>query len=216
MLSILVSLLLGAQGRRTDYPSEILGSQIKSLPGLDKNTFDKYTMFSGYIDVYPKNNRSLFYWFVESLNDPTNDPVALWTNGGPGCSGLGGMFTEQGPFRPKQDLTLYVNNYSWVNVANMLFIEAPAGVGFSFSDVSSDYTTDDNTTAIDNYHLIQGFLKQFPNYQKNDFYITSESYGGHYMPTLAQQIVLGNKAGGDPQVNFKGFFVGYGSLLLFI
>ena len=88
------------------------------------------------------------------------------------------MFTEQGPFRPNEDLTLYVNNYSWVNVANMLFIEAPAGVGFSFSDVSSDYTTDDNTTAIDNYHLIQGWLTAFPNYQSNDFYITSESYGG--------------------------------------
>ena len=29
------------------------------------------------------------------------------------------------------------------------------------------------------------------------------------MPTLAQQIVLGNNAGGSPQVNFKGFFVGY-------
>eukprot|EP00485_Elphidium_margaritaceum_P007165 CAMPEP_0202709196 /NCGR_PEP_ID=MMETSP1385-20130828/21322_1 /ASSEMBLY_ACC=CAM_ASM_000861 /TAXON_ID=933848 /ORGANISM="Elphidium margaritaceum" /LENGTH=455 /DNA_ID=CAMNT_0049368383 /DNA_START=169 /DNA_END=1536 /DNA_ORIENTATION=+ len=167
-------------------------------------------MFSGYIDVSTSNNvnRSIFYWFVESLNEPRKDPVALWTNGGPGCSGLGGFFTEQGPFRPTADLTLYVNNKSWVNVANMLFIEAPAGVGFSFSDNESDYKTDDNKTAIDNYHLIQGWLEQFPNYESNEFYITSESYGGHYMPTLAQQIVLGNQAGGDPQINFKGFFVG--------
>merc|ERR1712087_891346 len=95
-----------------------------------------------------------------------------------------------------------------VNVANMLFIEAPAGVGFSFSDDVKDYSTDDNKTAIDNYNLIRGWLEAFPNYQSNNFFITSESYGGHYMPTLAQQIVLGNKAGGKPQINFKGFFVG--------
>jgi len=208
MLPLLTTFLLGAQARRDDYPTSTLKNQITSLPGLDPATLAKYTMFTGYIDVYPAHNRSLFYWFVESLNDPAKDPVALWTNGGPGCSGLGGMFTEQGPFRPAQDLSLYVNNFSWVNVANMLFIEAPAGVGFSFSDDVRDYSTDDNTTAIDNYHLIQGWLEAFPNFQSNDFYITSESYGGHYMPTLAQQIVLGNQAGGKPQVNFKGFFVG--------
>eukprot|EP01083_Nonionella_stella_P007795 22426_1 len=207
--TLLASLLMcGVRSRRTDYPPEIIRDQITSLPGLDDETFKKYTMFSGYINVYPKNNRSLFYWFVESLSNPTKDPVALWTNGGPGCSGLGGMFTEQGPFRPKQDLSLFVNNYSWVNVANMLFIEAPAGVGFSFSDETADYKTGDNQTAIDNYHLIQGWLTAFPNYASNDFYITSESYGGHYMPTLAQQITLGNHAGNKPYVNFKGFFVG--------
>ena len=50
MLSLLLSFVLGANGRRTDYPPEILGNQIKSLPGLDDNTFNKYTMFSGYID----------------------------------------------------------------------------------------------------------------------------------------------------------------------
>lgn len=32
------------------------------------------------------------------------------------------------------------------------------------------------------------------------------------MPTLAQQIVLGNKAGGKPQVNLKGVFVGFVSI----
>eukprot|EP00490_Sorites_sp_Unknown_P022726 CAMPEP_0114657326 /NCGR_PEP_ID=MMETSP0191-20121206/13710_1 /TAXON_ID=126664 /ORGANISM="Sorites sp." /LENGTH=372 /DNA_ID=CAMNT_0001876385 /DNA_START=417 /DNA_END=1535 /DNA_ORIENTATION=- len=90
----------------------------------------------------------------------------------------------------------------------MIYIECPAGVGFSFSDDTSDYTTDDNKTAIDNYHFIQGWLRKFPNYQSNDFYITSESYGGHYMPTLAQQIILGNAAGGNPQINFKGVFDG--------
>ena len=124
------------------------------------------------------HGRKLFYWFVESLNNATGDPVALWTNGGPGCSGLGGMFTENGPFRVNDNYTLYVNNFSWVNAANMLFIEQPSGVGFSYSLTPSDYTTNDNKSAVDNYEFIKEWLDLFPNYQSNDFYITSESYGG--------------------------------------
>eukprot|EP01083_Nonionella_stella_P023953 66273_1 len=193
---------------RTDYSTEALHDKITTLPGLDPKIFEKYSMFSGYVNVYPAHNRSIFYWFIESLNNATADPVAIWTNGGPGASGLIGMFTELGPFRPLENLTLIVQPYSWVNVASMIFIETPAGVGFSFSNNASDYTTGDNQTAIDNYHFIQGWLQKFPNYQTNGFYITSESYGGHYMPTLAQQIILGNAAGGTPQINLKGVFLG--------
>jgi carboxypeptidase C (cathepsin A) len=90
----------------------------------------------------------------------------------------------------------------------MVFIESPAGVGFSYSDDSSDLTNDDNQTALDNYNLIQAFLDRFPEKRTNDLYITSESYGGHYMPTLAKEIVDQNSAGSRPKLNFKGFAVG--------
>ena len=59
--------------------------------------------------------------------------------------------------------------------------------------------------------MIQAFLTRFPQYRANDLYITSESYGGHYMPTLAKQIVDENSAAattGNPVLNFKGFAVG--------
>jgi carboxypeptidase C (cathepsin A) len=42
----------------------------------------------------------------------------------------------------------------------------------------------------------------------NQLYITSESYGGHYMPQLSQEIVDRNSAGQDPVLNFKGMAVG--------
>jgi len=67
-------------------------------------------------------------------------------------------------------------------VANILYVEQPAGVGFSYSETKDDYNTGDNKTAVDNYALIVEFLKRFPERQSNDFYIASESYGGHYMP----------------------------------
>ena len=78
LLSILVLVAIGlVTSRRNDYTSEALGDEITSLPGLDTETFRKYSMFSGYVDVYPAHNRSIFYWFVESLNEPKTDPVKL-------------------------------------------------------------------------------------------------------------------------------------------
>ena len=47
----------------------------------------------------PAFNRHIFYWFVESQTSPSTAPLIWWTNGGPGCSGLAGFLTEQGPFR---------------------------------------------------------------------------------------------------------------------
>lgn len=118
--------------------------------------------------------------------------------------------TEQGPFRPNKDMSLSYNPYSWNTVANMVFIEQPCGVGFSYSSDpdNGDYKTDDATAASDNYKLIQAFFDRFPQYRANDLYITSESYGGHYMPTLAKTIVDNQAKGTDSKLNFKGFAVG--------
>ncbi len=157
------------------------------------------------------NTKKLHYWFYEAEEDPQNKPLTFWSNGGPGCSGLLGAMTEQGPFRPTKDLNIELNEYAWTKVSNMVFIEAPCGVGFSYStegDKSDDYTTGDDQTADDNYKLIQGFLERFPEYNKAPLYITSESYGGHYMPTLAKKIVDENTAGNNANLNFKGFAVG--------
>lgn len=115
---------------------------------------------------------------MESTGNPSEDPLTFWTNGGPGCSGLLGFFTEMGPFRPNKDLTLSLNPYSWNKLSNMVFIESPCGVGFSYSNDALDYSTGDQTTATDNYWLIKAFLQRFPEYLNNSLYIASESYGG--------------------------------------
>ncbi len=76
-------------------------------------------------------------------------------------------------------MTLSLNEYAWNKISNMVFIEAPCGVGFSYSDDKDDYVTGDAQTAADNYAMIQAFFQRFPEYSKNDMYISSESYGGH-------------------------------------
>jgi carboxypeptidase C (cathepsin A) len=90
----------------------------------------------------------------------------------------------------------------------MVYIETPAGVGFSYSNTPSDYKIGDAQTAQDNYHAILAFFQKYPSLANNKLYITSESYGGHYMPTWAKAIVDGNSAGVNPKINFIGFAVG--------
>jgi carboxypeptidase C (cathepsin A) len=71
------------------------GFEIKSLPGpKDPISFKQY---SGLMPIGGGYNTSLFFWFVESQKDPTTDPVAFWTNGGPGSSSVAyGFWTEHG------------------------------------------------------------------------------------------------------------------------
>jgi carboxypeptidase C (cathepsin A) len=58
--------------------------------------------------------------------------------------------------------------------------------------------------------LIQAFLDRFPHLRQNDLHLSSESYGGHYIPTLAKHIVQQNEntKGTSQWLNFKGIAVG--------
>ncbi|KAH6767119.1 serine carboxypeptidase-like 40 [Perilla frutescens var. hirtella] len=182
------------------------GDEILGLPGQPQVNFSQY---SGYVSVDPVAGRALFYYFAES-EDSSTKPLVLWLNGGPGCSSLGaGAMTELGPFRVNPDgKTLWYNQYSWNNVANVIFLESPAGVGFSYSNRSSDYTTGDTQTAEDAYTFLVNWLERFPEYKTRDFYITGESYAGHYVPQLAALIQQNNKITNQTVINLKGIAIG--------
>ena len=172
---------------------------VRNLPGLSLLA-KKPRMLAGYIPV-DGEGRELFYWFVESEKGLAA-PLVLWTNGGPGCSGMLGGFTEQGPFRPTGDGKLEPNPYSWHKLANIVFIEQPVGVGFSKTKSRAEPYADLNA-ARDNYRFVLNFFNKYPTLRSQPFYVSSESYGGHYGPTLAKQIV---DRGGVP--NFRGILIG--------
>ena len=191
----------------SQYTPEALKDLITWLPGLPRNE-SYFNMFSGYLTVSETNQRHIFYWYVESQGNPATDPLVFWTNGGPGCSGMLGFGQEHGPYHISADGRLTPNPYSWNRVANILYVEQPAGAGFSYSETPSDtVNVGDEEAASDNVVAIKSFLKKFPERVSNDFYIASESYGGHYVPQLAKKIVdrLGTPGF---NINLKGFLVG--------
>jgi len=101
-----------------------------------------------------------------------------------------------------------MNPYYWNKNANVLFLEAPAGVGFSYS-TDGNVTTNDDQVSAENYAALKDFFAQFPDYKSNDFYITGESYAGIYVPTLASRVVHGLP---KYPLKLKGIAVGNGML----
>lgn len=151
-----------------------------------------------------------FYRFVESEASPETAPVVVWFNGGPGCSSLDGFFYEHGPFEVNSDYkTLSLREYRWNSIVNMLYIEAPVGVGFSYSD-TKNYKLNDDRTADENRAAIEAFYASFPEYKQNKLFITGESYGGIYVPTLAEAILNAEKAGTYTGAKLTGIGVGNG------
>ncbi|XP_026205573.1 lysosomal protective protein isoform X1 [Anabas testudineus] len=193
VLCYFLSLLLGGDAA----PS---ADEVTYLPGLQKQP--SFRHYSGYLTV--ADGKHLHYWFVESQNDPSSDPVVLWLNGGPGCSSMDGFLTEHGPFLIQDDgVTLHYNSNSWNKIANMLYLESPAGVGFSYSD-DQKYATNDTEVSMNNYLALKEFYRLFPEFSKNQLFLTGESYGGIYIPTLAERVME------DASLNLQGIAVGNG------
>jgi len=149
---------------------------------------------------------------VVAENKAPTAPLVLWLNGGPGCSSLDGFFYENGPFKfgSGDSLSIVKNPFSWHRVANMLFLESPAGVGFSYSADKNDYNNQNDTrTANDNYTFLKQFYKMYPQFAANPFWITGESYAGVYIPSLSS-LVLDGILKKTFVIPFKGVMVGNG------
>ncbi|KAH9806352.1 serine carboxypeptidase 24 [Citrus sinensis] len=182
--------------------------RISALPGQPPVTFSQ---FSGYVTVNENHGRALFYWLTEAASSALKKPLVLWLNGGPGCSSVAyGASEEIGPFRINRNgSSLYLNKYSWSREANILFVESPAGVGFSYTNTSSNLKdSGDNRTAQDALVFLIRWMSRFPQYKYREFYIAGESYAGHYVPQLAKKIIDYNSAYSRPIINLKGFIVG--------
>ncbi|ESQ29337.1 hypothetical protein EUTSA_v10023439mg [Eutrema salsugineum] len=194
----------------SDSP-EAMRDLVTNFPGQPKVSFRHY---AGYVTVSEINGRALFYWFFEAMNQPNVKPLLLWLNGGPGCSSVGyGTTQEIGPFLvDNEGHTIKFNPYAWNKEANLLFLESPVGVGFSYSNTSSDYgKLGDDFTARDSYAFLQKWFERFPAYKGNEFFIAGESYAGKYVPELAEVIYDKNKEDKNNlslHINLKGILLG--------
>lgn len=208
--SVASSLLSTSSYSDSEQSALKAADKITALPGQPDGGVD-FDQYAGYVTVDEKNGRALFYYLVEAPQDASAKPLLLWLNGGPGCSSLGyGAMQELGPFRVNSDnKTLSRNKAAWNNVANVIFLESPAGVGFSYSNTSSDYgLSGDRRTAADAYLFLANWLERFPEYKSRPFYISGESYAGHYVPQLAATILTQNSYNSKTAINLRGILVG--------
>ncbi|KAF0720359.1 Aste57867_370 [Aphanomyces stellatus] len=176
--------------------------KITSLPNYADSKSINFDQYAGFISL-PSNSQKMFYWLTESESSPSSDPLVLWLNGGPGCSSLGGFFAELGPFVVESDLTVKRNPYAWNRKANMIFLESPAGVGFS-QPKPNDTDLNDDITATHTYEFLMQFYAMYPTYVNRPFYVMGESYAGMYVPHLVAKLVASPIA----HVNLTGFALG--------
>lgn len=147
---------------------------------------DSVKQYTGYLDIQDVD-KHFFYWFFESRNDPENDPVILWLNGGPGCSSSTGLFFELGPSLINAELRPVYNPYSWNTNASVIFLDQPVGVGYSYT--GGEEVKNTATAAKDTYVFLELFFQKFPQFLKNKFHIAGELYAGHYIPQFASEII---------------------------
>ena len=139
--------------------------------------------YSGYLDVTA--TKRLHYVFAESETDPANDPVVIWFNGGPGCSSMLAFMQENGPLAIDDgEDYIKTNPYPWNKRANMIWLESPAGVGWSVGETAEDLQHNDMTQSEDAFAALKSWYAKFPEYMSNELFISGESYAGIYVPYL--------------------------------
>ncbi|KZL86039.1 carboxypeptidase s1 [Colletotrichum incanum] len=114
-------------------------------PGLCEEA-EGVKSYAGYIKLPPGTLEGVgqeqdyeintFFWFFEAKHDPENAPLSIWMNGGPGSSSMPGLFNENGPcyINPDSNSTR-PSEWSWNNKVNMLYIDQPVQVGFSYDSL---------------------------------------------------------------------------------
>lgn len=188
-----------------------INDKILSLPGYGKLTTLEYAGYSSLSktpcsDIKCTNTSALFYWFIAGKNNATDQPIILWSNGGPGSSSLYGLFMENGPYRVNDNLTLTLAKNSWSEFANYLVIDHPLSTGLSFGE-PTNYPKNVAQGVEQYYFALKNFLVLHPEYRHNPIFLAGESYAGTYLPLLATKILQENTKNTKQQINLKGMII---------
>uniref|UniRef100_A0AC34QVK6 Serine carboxypeptidase n=2 Tax=Panagrolaimus sp. JU765 TaxID=591449 RepID=A0AC34QVK6_9BILA len=112
-----------------------------------------------------------------------------------------------GPYEVNEDgKTLKENPDAWNKFASVVYIESPAGVGYSYAS-DGNTTTNDDITSLENYQAVKQFFTLYPSFRNHSTFIIGESYAGVYVPTLTARIVDGQA---DFPINLRGMALGNG------
>jgi hypothetical protein len=126
-----------------------------------------------------------------------------------------GFLQEIGPYYLQDGIDYNVNDsltenpHSWHRASNLLFIESPAGVGYSYNlDVAFQFN--DSIVAQDTFNAVLDFFSKFSEYKNNSFWVAGESYAGKYIPDLTVLLDRYNLRNSSNAIALRGFLIGNG------
>ncbi|XP_024633802.1 serine carboxypeptidase-like 18 isoform X3 [Medicago truncatula] len=184
---------------------------VKYLPGFQGPL--PFVLETGYVGVgeteTDENSAELFYYFLESENNPKQDPLLLWLTGGPGCSAFSGLAFEIGPITFKNEEyngslpNLILRPHSWTKVSNIIFLDLPVGTGFSYPKTEGAAQQSTWKLVHNAHQFLRKWLIDHPKFISNEVYIAGDSYSGLPIPIIVQEISYGNEGGLQPWINLQ-------------
>jgi len=201
MLVALTFVVTASVNARAETATPAL-DEVTDLPGYGH---PRERTLAGFVDVNTAAHGNLFYMFFEQQGapaSPSETPLVVWLNGGPGASSALGNFLEHGPYRLHTDLGLVENPTSWNLAAHMLYFDQPVGTGYSYCDADG-YVT--NLTDLSRQFAagLLHFFQLHPEYKPCQLFISGESYAGVYVPAIAAHILEQ-----VPQLKLQGVLIG--------
>ncbi|GAA5976758.1 hypothetical protein JCM11641_000861 [Rhodosporidiobolus odoratus] len=184
---------------------------VRDLPGLSQS---RLALFAGNLPSTSSStppaardsDAHLYFLLTRAKHLPKRERLVIWLNGGPGCSSFDGALVEMGPLRVNPDGTVrVVESTAWNEYANVLFLDQPAGTGFSYVTKNDDV----RELADAAQHVVtflSNFYRIFPEFVNMDTYIAGESYAGQYIPYIADAILKTTTV----NTRLKGLMIGNG------
>ncbi|KAF5393141.1 hypothetical protein D9757_001118 [Collybiopsis confluens] len=193
-------------------PTDASSFWIPSLPDIHQDPDRPLNIYAGYISSDPRAadagstevTAHLYFVLVKNRRVADRERVVFWFNGGPGCSSFDGLMMEVGPWRMDGKGGFKVAEGGWEEYATMVYVDQPAGTGFSYT--STDKYIHTLEQASDQFiEFLRNFYKIFPEYKRMDTYLGGESYAGQYIPYFANAIL-----NSDFGTSLKGAAIGNG------
>ena len=144
---------------------------------------------SGVINLSEDRYRGeLYYMLFKSRDENPKAPLVWFFEGGPGTSSMHAIFYQNGPFRLNKDLTLRRNEFSFNNIADVLYVDQPLGTGFSNVTNTSWVPHHENLILSDLIHFLNKFYEKYEEYHGRPLYLVSQAYGSHFVLPLANML----------------------------
>ncbi|KAF8914278.1 alpha/beta-hydrolase [Gymnopilus junonius] len=210
---LLLTILQGASAAPTDVPSAA-SFYIPSIPHIHQYADHPLTMFGGHLSADPNLASAsktdvtphIYFFMVKNRRTADRERIVFWFNGGPGCSSFDGAMMEVGPWRwdGKSEHDFYVKEGGWEEYSTVVFVDQPAGTGFSYTSTEKYIHTMD-VAQSQFLQFLRNFYQVFPEYKNVDTYFAGESFAGQWIPYYADAVLNSTL-----NVPFKGVAIGNG------